>query len=99
MSTPRPAMRTAARASNGGGKPPDLSVIIKARHHGPQYVYSLIPGYETPPAGLSMTPTQHYNPYFASDLSPFWKKTKEKTPEDSNNAMPPPLMADQVTFD
>ena len=31
----------AARASNGGAMPPDLSVMAKARHHGPQYIYSL----------------------------------------------------------
>ena len=40
----------AAAAANGGKAPPDLSLIIKARHEGPHYVYSLITGYgETPP--------------------------------------------------
>src|SRR4051812_7134623 len=39
----------AARASNGGALPPDLSVIVKARHGGANYVYSLIGrGYRNP---------------------------------------------------
>jgi len=35
----------AAAAANGGKAPPDLSVIIKARSGGPDYVYSLLTGY------------------------------------------------------
>ncbi len=35
----------AARAANGGALPPDLSVITKARHHGADYIYSLLLGY------------------------------------------------------
>ena len=35
----------AAAAANGGKAPPDLSVIIKARPGGPDYVYSLLTGY------------------------------------------------------
>lgn len=37
----------AAKALNDGAMPPDLSLITKARHHGPDYVYSLLLGYET----------------------------------------------------
>ena len=32
----------AARAANGGALPPDLSLIVKARAGGPQYVYSIV---------------------------------------------------------
>ena len=35
----------AAAAANGGKAPPDLSVIIKARPGGPNYVFSLLTGY------------------------------------------------------
>src|SRR5580698_4165255 len=35
----------AAAAANGGKAPPDLSVMIKARPGGPDYVYSLLTGY------------------------------------------------------
>src|ERR1051326_5607309 len=31
----------AAAAANNGKAPPDLSVIVKARDHGPDYIYSL----------------------------------------------------------
>ena len=43
----------AARANNGGALPPDLSMIVKAREGGPQYVYSILTGFhQTPPQGL-----------------------------------------------
>ncbi|MBY0564948.1 MAG: cytochrome c1 [Hyphomonadaceae bacterium] len=35
----------AARASNGGAYPVDLSVITKARHYGADYIYALLTGY------------------------------------------------------
>ncbi|KAF2281943.1 hypothetical protein GH714_042767 [Hevea brasiliensis] len=38
--------KEAAAASNNGAYPPDLSLIIKARHNGADYVYSLLTGYE-----------------------------------------------------
>ncbi len=39
------ANEKAARAANGGAYPPDLSLIIKARHDGANYLYSLLTGY------------------------------------------------------
>ena len=54
----------AARAANNGGLPPDLSVMIKARHGGPDYVFSLLTGYKKPPAGVEIREGLHYNPYF-----------------------------------
>ena len=89
----------AARASNGGALPPDLSVIVKARHHGAHYVYSLLSGYKDPPKGLTASPTQHYNPYFSGDLTPFWKGPHDKVPVGGFIAMPPQLEPDKVTFD
>ena len=75
----------------GQGNPPDLSLITKARHDGPAYVYSLLTGYSDQPAELlkkfpeAKTPDGlYYNPYFAN----------------LNIAMPPPLASDgQVTYD
>jgi ubiquinol-cytochrome c reductase cytochrome c1 subunit len=89
----------AARASNGGALPPDLSVIIKARHHGPQYVYSLLTGYKEPPKGLTVGAGQHYNPYFPGDLSAVWSGPHDKIPPGGFIAMAPPLAADKVSFD
>jgi ubiquinol-cytochrome c reductase cytochrome c1 subunit len=82
---------TAARAANNNAIPPDLSLMTKARHGGAAYVYSLLTGYQAPPAELKKRfpdsmpgKTTHYNPYFAN----------------LNIAMPPPLTSDgQVTYD
>lgn len=53
-----------ARSIHNGAYPPDLSLIIKARPNGANYVYSLITGYETSPADVSLGANMHYNPYF-----------------------------------
>jgi ubiquinol-cytochrome c reductase cytochrome c1 subunit len=76
----------AAKAANNGAVPPDLSLITKARPDGKNYVYSLLTGYQDPPANLpkELRPsgTLHYNPYFHS----------------LNLAMAKPLSDGQVTF-
>lgn len=88
---PKPfANNVAAAAANNNAIPPDLSLMTKARHHGPAYVYSLLTGYAEQPAELlkkfpdARTPEGlHYNPYFAN----------------LNLAMAPPLTAEgQVTY-
>ena len=72
----------AARAANNGAYPVDLSLIIKARHDGPNYVFSLLSGYQEAPADIKLMPGLYYNPYF----------------EGGQIAMPPPLTQGQVTF-
>ncbi len=59
------ANEQAARASNGGAYPPDLSLMVKARPNGANYLYSLLTGYSDPPVGFELNDGQHYNPYFA----------------------------------
>lgn len=55
----------AARAANQGALPPDLSLIVKARHGGSDYVFSLLTGYpEDAPAGVVVPLGSNYNPYF-----------------------------------
>jgi ubiquinol-cytochrome c reductase cytochrome c1 subunit len=93
------ANEQAARAANGGALPPDLSLITKARAGwtgtfrqlangigGPEYVYSVLTGYESEPAELTAEkpPGKYYNPYFAGG---HWI------------SMPPPLSDGQVTYD
>jgi ubiquinol-cytochrome c reductase cytochrome c1 subunit len=90
----------AARASNGGALPPDLSVMAKARHHGPQYIYSLVGhGYAEPPKGLTVAAGQYYNKYFPGDLTSSWTGNPEHVPQGGVLAMAPPLAPDKVTFD
>ena len=36
----------AAQAANGGAYPPDMSVLVKARSGGVDYIYSLLQGYD-----------------------------------------------------
>ena len=89
----------AARASNGGALPPDLSVIAKAREGGPAYIYSILSGYKEPPTGMTVPPGKHYNPYMPGDMSSFWSGPHDKVPEGGFIAMPPPLADGKVTFD
>ena len=53
----------AAQAANGGAYPPDMSVLVKARGGGVDYIYSLLQGYEDPPAGITLDEGVHYNKY------------------------------------
>jgi ubiquinol-cytochrome c reductase cytochrome c1 subunit len=77
------ANENAARASNGGALPPDLSLITKAREGGEQYVYSIVTGDGSPvPHGFKVTDGKYYDPYFPG----------------RNISMPPPLRADSVTY-
>ncbi len=60
------ANQQAARASNGGAFPPDLSVIVKARDGGLDYLYALLIGYEEePPEGVELAEGMSYNHYFS----------------------------------
>lgn len=58
-----------ARLANNNALPPDLSLITKARHGGPDYIYSLLIGYEEAPATVEIGAGQYYNPYFHGDMS------------------------------
>ena len=53
----------AAQAANGGAYPPDMSVLIKARGDGADYIYSLLQGYEDPPAGMTLDDGVYYNKF------------------------------------
>ena len=53
----------AAKAANGGAYPPDMSVLVKARKGGADYIYSLLLGYEDPPADISLDDGVYYNKF------------------------------------
>ncbi|WP_027285206.1 cytochrome c1 [Rubritepida flocculans] len=54
----------AARAANNGAYPPDLSVIVKARPDGANYIAALLTGYVDPPPGVEVMEGMHYNAWF-----------------------------------
>ncbi|ORX92405.1 hypothetical protein K493DRAFT_338827 [Basidiobolus meristosporus CBS 931.73] len=62
---PRPyPNEEAARAANAGAYPPDLSLIVKGRHGGGDYIFALLTGYYDPPPGVEVKEGLYYNPYF-----------------------------------
>ena len=57
----------AAKAANGGAYPPDMSVLVKARKGGANYIQSLLLGYEDPPASVSLDDGVYYNVYMSGN--------------------------------
>ncbi len=57
----------AAKAANGGAYPPDMSVLVKARKGGANYIYSLLLGYEDPPSSVSLDDGVYYNVYMSGN--------------------------------
>ena len=53
----------ASTVANGGAYPPDMSVLVKARPGGADYMYSVLMGYEEPPAGMKLDDGVYYNKY------------------------------------
>ncbi|KAL2757587.1 hypothetical protein ACRALDRAFT_1060919 [Sodiomyces alcalophilus JCM 7366] len=59
------ANEEAARAANLGAYPPDLSLIVKARHGACDYLFNLLTGYpDEPPPGAQVAEGMSFNPYF-----------------------------------
>ena len=56
----------AARAANNGALPPDLSLMVKARMGGADYVYALLTGFkeEPPEDAEELLEGMYYNEYF-----------------------------------
>lgn len=74
------ANQNAARASNGGAYPPDLSLIAKARPNGANYLYSLLVGYKDAPHSDEVPDGMYYNTAYSGNLI----------------AMPQPLYGDDI---
>jgi len=62
---PRPyANEQAARFTNNGALPVDLSLIVNARARHEDFVFSVLTGYKEPPHGITLRKGLYYNPYF-----------------------------------
>ena len=77
------ANEKAARAANNSALPPDLSVIVKAREGGADYLYALLTGYKEPPADIKLGEGMNYNEFFPGHQI----------------AMPQPINDNSVTYD
>lgn len=73
-----------ARAVERGFPTFVFDIFTQYAEAGPDYVYSLLTGYEEPPAGMEIPEGTYYNPYFIAGKS---------------LAMAPPLSDGQVTYD
>ena len=72
-----------ARLANNGVYPPDLSLIVKARAGGADYIYSLLNGYKDFPENFEASEGMYYNEYYPG----------------KQIAMPSPIMDEIVEFD
>ncbi|MGI9490802.1 MAG: cytochrome c1 [Geminicoccaceae bacterium] len=90
----------AARASNGGALPPDLSLMAKARADGVNYLYSLLQGYQEPPAGFELSEGMNYNAYFPGHqiamAEPLYEEAVEYS--DGTEATIEQMTSDVTTF-
>ncbi len=90
----------AAQAANGGAYPPDMSVLVKARGGGVDYVYSLLQGYEDPPIGVTLDEGVHYNKYMYGNKIKMANPLSEGLVEysDGTNATVEQMSKDVTTF-
>lgn len=100
----------AAAAANNGRAPPDLSLIVKARGGGADYIYSVLTGYADPPADFkdddgkprALETGQFYNKYFPGHviamLPPLTADTAVEYPKDGPKPTPEQMARDVTAF-
>ena len=71
-----------ARLANNGAYPPDLSLIVKARANGADYLYSLLNGYKDYPENFEASEGMYFNEFYPGNQI----------------AMPSPIMDDIVEY-
>ena len=90
----------AAIAANGGAYPPDMSVLAKARKGGADYIYSLLLGYESAPAGYELDDGVYYNKYMTGQKIKMLRPLSDGAVEysDGTQATEAQMAEDVVTF-
>ena len=90
----------AAQAENGGAYPPYLTVLVKARGGGVDYIYSLLQGYEDPPAGVILDDGVYYNKYMYGNKIKMSNQLSDGLVEysDGTNASVEQMAKDVTTF-
>ena len=89
-----------AKLSNGGAYPPDMSVLLKARAGGADYIYSVLLGYEDPPEGMKLDDGVYYNKYMYGNKIKMPQQLYEDlvTYSDGTPATPEQMAKDVTTF-
>jgi ubiquinol-cytochrome c reductase cytochrome c1 subunit len=89
-----------ARANNNGSYPADLSVIIKAKKYGEDYIYNLLLGYKETPSGIEIGDGMYYNQWMKGNQiampAPLYDESVDYEDGTENNAEQ--LAEDVVTF-
>ena len=90
----------AATAANGGAYPPDMSVLVKSRKGGADYIYSVLMGYDEPPANLELDDGVYYNKYMDGNKIKMAKPLMEGiiTYSDGTNATEDQMAKDVTAF-
>ena len=86
FASPYPNME-ASIAANGGAYPPDMSVLVKARPGGANYIYSVLMGYEDPPSGFVLDEGVYYNKYMTGNKIKMSKPLSEGIVEYSDGTL------------
>ena len=76
-------------------------MIIKARHDGANYVYSLLTGYQKPPENIIINAGMYYNPYFSGGqikMTPPLSSDGQVTYQDETVASVDQMSKDVVNF-
>ena len=93
--------QNASRAANGGAYPPDMSVLVKARPGGSDYIYSVLMGYEEKTSeNIKLEEGVYYNKYMTGNkirmASPLSEGVIEYT--DGTKASQEQMAKDVVSF-
>jgi ubiquinol-cytochrome c reductase cytochrome c1 subunit len=90
----------ASTAANGGAYPPDMSVLVKARPGGSNYIYSVLVGYEDAPNDMVLDDGVYYNKYMIGNKIKMSAPLSEGIIEysDGTNATVDQMAKDVTTF-
>jgi len=90
----------ASMAANGGAYPPDMSVLVKARTGGANYIYSILMGYEEKPENIILDDGVYYNKYISGNKIKMSKPIMDDLVEysDGTKATEAQIAKDVTTF-
>ncbi len=90
----------ASMAANGGAYPPDMSLLVKARKGGANYIYSVLMGYDEPPQDFKLEEGVYYNKYMDGNKIKMSKPLLDGLVDyaDGTNATEDQMAKDVTTF-